>query len=77
MTREALDEGQASIARYLEITPQRLNNYERGIRPLDIDLADRLVDRWKVTLDWLYRGDDSGLPKRVVDAIERRKSLKR
>lgn len=76
LTREALDQGQAEIARVLEIAPQRLNNYEAGLRPLDIDVAKRMVERWRLTLDWLYLGDDSSLPHKLRQAIiERQKSM--
>lgn len=75
-TREALDVGQAELARFLEISQQRLNNYEAGLRPFDVDLAIEMVKRWKLTLEWLYMGDDSRLPKDVAEKIaERRKAL--
>lgn len=72
ITRQALQQDQAELARFLRISPQRLNNYERGVRPLDIDLAKDMVRRWKLTLDWIYLGDDSGLPKALAAAIERK-----
>jgi len=75
LTREALDLGQAELARHLKITPQRLNNYERGLRPFDLDLAKEMVRRWKLTLDWLYLADDSNLPKRLVEKIELAKGV--
>jgi transcriptional regulator with XRE-family HTH domain len=74
-TREALDLGQAELARFLKISPQRLNNYERGLRPFDLDLAKEMVKRWKLTLDWVYLGDDSNLPKRLAEKIDSLKSL--
>lgn len=59
----------------MEIAPQRLNNYEAGLRPLDIDVAKRMVERWRLTLDWLYLGDDSALPHNLREAIlQRQKS---
>ena len=70
LTRRALDQGQAELARYLKISPQRLNNYERGLRPLDLDLAINMVKRWRLTLDWLYLGDESSLPKGLAKDIE-------
>lgn len=77
-TREALDFGQAELARILEISPQRMNNYEMGFRLLDIDLAEQLVKKWKITLDWLYLGDDSSLPKKLAQRIaERREAFEK
>jgi transcriptional regulator with XRE-family HTH domain len=76
-TREALDYGQAEIATLLDISPQRLNNYEAGLRPLDVDVAERFVERWKkakgLDLDWLYLGDDSSLSKGFAEAIDERR----
>jgi transcriptional regulator with XRE-family HTH domain len=73
-TREALDVGQAELAKFLEISPQRMNNYEAGLRPFDVDLALTMTKRWKLSLEWLYDGDDSRLPKDIAERIaERRK----
>lgn len=61
MTREALNLTPTELAENLGISIQRLNNYESGRRPFDIDLAIALCDQWDVTLEWLYRGKRSGL----------------
>ena len=62
LTRIALGKTQAELARVLLISPQRWNNYERGARPIDVEFAVRLCERFGVTLDWLYRGVIAGLP---------------
>jgi transcriptional regulator with XRE-family HTH domain len=56
------DLNQAELARVLDITPQRLNNYMRGARPFPIDLALALCSKYECTLDYLYRGAMGGLP---------------
>ena len=72
LTRVALGLKDADLARYLGISQQRWHNYVSGIRPLQLALAVKLCDRFKLTLDWLYRGDFSGLP---FDLAQRMKPL--
>jgi transcriptional regulator with XRE-family HTH domain len=55
------------FARALNCAPNRYNQYENGVRPLTLAVAIRICDKFGVTLDWLYRGDSSGLPKRLTD----------
>lgn len=35
----------------------------------DIDYANRLCERYGLTLDWIYRGDPARLPKEIVDKL--------
>lgn len=67
--RDALGRSQANVAKALKISPQRLSNYETGSRPLDIELAVKLCDRFGLTLDYLYRGQIYGLPRELADRI--------
>lgn len=69
MTRLALGKSQADLARVLLISPQRWNNYERGARPIDIEFAIRLCERFGLTLDWLYRGQMGGLPFELAQRL--------
>lgn len=69
MTRIALGKTQAELARVLLISPQRWNNYERGARPIDIEFAIRLCERFSITLDWLYRGQMGGLPYELAQRL--------
>jgi DNA-binding XRE family transcriptional regulator len=70
LTRMALGIRQVDIARKFDCSTASWNHYETGKRPLDIDLAVQLCDEYGLTLDWLYRGDNSGLKKGLVDRIE-------
>jgi len=58
---------QVRIAELLGIAQSAWSQYEKGSRRLTIDVAGQLVDRFGVTLDWLYMGDASGLPLRLSD----------
>jgi transcriptional regulator with XRE-family HTH domain len=76
-TREALEgrPSQAKLAKKLEITKSRWNNYERGVRMLDPDIAVALCDKYELTLDWLYRGDPRRLPTYLSQGIDGMKDV--
>lgn len=38
------------------------NNWEKGVRRLPFEAAERLCDAYGVTLDFIYRGRRDGLP---------------
>lgn len=59
----------AAFARSIGITPQALNNYERGVGRPEFLVALKLVQRCGVTLDWLYRGETSGLSAVMLNQI--------
>lgn len=61
-TRLALGLKHIEMARVAEVSAQRWSNYVRGERPIDIEPASRLCDRYHLTLDWIYRGVIVGLP---------------
>lgn len=67
--REALGKSQVSLAKSLGISSQRLSNYERGARPLDIELAILLSQKHGLTMDYIYWGDLRGLPVHVASKI--------
>ena len=56
------------------VTPQKLNNY-MGLRErLTLNVALLMCRRFKLTLDWLYRGDMDGLPswlRRKIEELEK------
>ncbi len=41
------------------------NRFETGKRLLTLQAAMKLCARYSLTLDWLYRGDPSGLPYKL------------
>lgn len=46
------------------------NRFESGVRLLTLQSAMQICQRYNLTLDWLYRGDLSDLPHRLVQQIE-------
>lgn len=69
LTRHALGLIQAEFARRIGVTPQALNNYERGVSRLSIDAAGRINQTFGVTSDWLFHGRMQGLPGEIQVAI--------
>lgn len=67
--RNAKGVKQAQLARHLRISAQRLSNYERGERPLDVELAIAICNILQGTLDYLYRGIHAGLPFEVIQRL--------
>lgn len=74
--RETLGETQAQFARRLDVTPQKLLNWEKGEnRPL-IDAAWVICRATGCTSDWIYTGDERGMPFDLMTRIiARREAL--
>lgn len=69
-TTAALQLLDGEIAKRAGVTKSAWSNYIHGIRPLDLDAAIRLCERTKITLDWIYRGDLSGVARELADKID-------
>lgn len=68
---KVLGRRQADVARFLGMSPQRLNNYVKGTRPLDMELAVQICDEYGLTLDYLYRGESRTLPFDLHNEVQR------
>lgn len=60
---------QAAFAKGAGMTQNRYNQYETGARPLTLDAATRICDRYGATLDWLFRSRSDVMPHAMVEAI--------
>ena len=56
--REDADLTQKQVAEYLLCDQSLYSKYERGVRMLPLDLAVRLADLYKVSLDYLVGRTD-------------------
>ncbi len=65
----ALDRNQASFAALVGISQPALNNYLKGLRRPEIDVAINIHAKTGATLDWIYLGDRSGLPSRLMESL--------
>ena len=68
-SRKALGLDQEQFGDGAGLSQPRYNQYETGRRLLTLAAAMLLCERYNLTLDWIYRGDPSGLPKRLTDAL--------
>ncbi len=55
------DLGQKAWAEKHGFTPTQYNNWEKGVRRIKVDEAERLCDIYGLTLDFIYRGRRDGL----------------
>lgn len=59
----------AEIADMLEIDRPAWTRFEKGQRVIPFDKAARLVERFSVTLDFIYLGRMGGLPLEVAERL--------
>jgi transcriptional regulator with XRE-family HTH domain len=69
-TREALGITAAELCRRINCRPNRWSQYETGERPITLIVANRLCDEFRLSLDWIYRGDPSLLPGPLAHRIK-------
>lgn len=60
---------QVTFAAMIEVSQPALNNYLKGLRRPDIDVAMRICAKTGVTLDWLYQGHRETLPAKLLSVI--------
>lgn len=68
--RDALQKDMAAVA---GVTPQAWNNWEKGRARPDVEQVYALCRATGVTSDWVYYGDRSGLPLRLVEWLVMRR----
>jgi transcriptional regulator with XRE-family HTH domain len=69
LTRQALGLNQQDFGLRAGLSQPQYHQYEKGRRCLTLAAAMRLCSEYHLTLDWLFRGDPSGLPYRLAEAI--------
>ena len=69
LTRRALDLAPGVFASTAGIAKNTYSQYESGERMPKLEFALKLCDRFELTLDWIYRGDPSGLKYNLADQI--------
>lgn len=65
----ALGKNQAAFAALIGVSQPALNNYLKALRRPEIDVAVNIQAKTGVTLDWLYLGDRSGLPSKMLEKL--------
>ncbi|MGE3712223.1 MAG: helix-turn-helix domain-containing protein [Hyphomicrobiaceae bacterium] len=77
LTREALGIAQNDFSSRAGITSNAYNQYEKGVNLPSLDAAHSLCDEYQLTLDWIYRGDPSGLRYQLASAIKALRAVRR
>lgn len=62
LLHNALGMNQSTFASATGVRQTTLSNYKKGTNRLSLDEAFKIVTFARVTLDWLYFGDPSGMP---------------
>jgi transcriptional regulator with XRE-family HTH domain len=70
VTRDVVGLSQVEFARRAKIAPNTYNQYEQGKKRPSLANAIRLCEAYDLTLDWIYRGDPSGLRYDMAEAIK-------
>ncbi|CAN1724410.1 protein of unknown function [Hyphomicrobium sp. 1Nfss2.1] len=61
---------QKEFANAAGVNESTYSQYKKGIQAPNLEQANKLCDTWGLTLDWIYRGDNSGLDGDLRDAIK-------
>ena len=69
--RLAFSINQSEFAARAGIAQNTYNQYAKGKNLPRLDFAERICDEYGVTLDWIYRGDQSGLPVHIANLLKR------
>ena len=68
-TREALGLSQAEFCRQIGVQRNLYNPFEKGRRRITIDVATEIRDRYGISLDWIYCGDQRALPSDLYQKL--------
>lgn len=63
------DLGQKAWAEKNGFNVTQYNNWETGARRIPVESAERLCDRYGLTLDFVYRGRRDGLSEKAAKAL--------
>lgn len=72
LSLDALGLNQAEVCRLTGIAPNALNQWLKAKNRPDLDNGLTLCRVLGLTLDWIYRGDLSGLPYALVSKLRDR-----
>jgi transcriptional regulator with XRE-family HTH domain len=68
-TRESLGLKPSEVCRAAGIAPNTYSQWESATGRPSLDQAMKLCDVFGVTLDWIYRGNRTGLPFQLASAL--------
>jgi transcriptional regulator with XRE-family HTH domain len=71
LTRIALGLTAGAFANRAGVAKSTYSNYTSGTRAPELDQALKLCEAYELTLDWIYRGDPSGLKYGLAEKINK------
>lgn len=77
VTRDVMGYDQSTFAKGAGLRPNAYNQYENAVNWPQRRAAIAICDAYLLTLDWIYRGDPSGLRYDVAAAIKSAHDLRR
>lgn len=77
LTRQVLGFAQGDFAARAGLKANAYNQYEMGKKRPSLEAAIALCDAYDLTLDWIYRGDASGLRYQTVEAMKAVRTARR
>lgn len=77
LTRRAIGLSQSEFAQRADLAKNSYNQYETGTNRPQLEAAIKLVDAYRLTLDWIYLGDPSGLRFDLAEAIKALRSVEK
>lgn len=75
LTRRAIGMAQGEFAERAGISRNTYNQYEQGVNRPQLEAAFKLSDTYRLTLDWIYFGDPSGLRFDLAETIKALRSV--
>jgi DNA-binding XRE family transcriptional regulator len=76
ITRQVLGLSQAAFSKAANISKSSYIQFEKGCTRPSIDAANALCDAHRLTLDWIYRGDNSSLPAKISEEINKMRAAR-
>lgn len=67
--RSFIDLTQGELGKVTGISQSEYSMFETGERQITVKAANEMCDAFNITLDWIYRGDISSLPRDILSYI--------
>lgn len=75
LTRLALRLTQAEFGQRFGVPQNAVSQYERGVKMPSYEALNEMCDAFRITSDWVLRGDNSNNPSKLSKAIEALQNL--
>ncbi|WP_245851453.1 helix-turn-helix domain-containing protein [Monaibacterium marinum] len=66
----------SELADSVGIDRSSYSRIEQGVKPLKADMAYKIAERWGVSMDYLYRGRLTEVPRALADNLMSKRTIK-